>query len=158
MQFNLNKIMNNHILLMGSIGLFLFAMSTRAAWATPPHGMAFDRYFKKAERQYALPPGLLSRMALQESGYQVNARGASGEIGIMQITPRWHPGVDPTDPEQSIYYAGYLMRKYYNDFGSWSEAIAAYNWGETNVRNKGIEQAPEITRRYIRDVLGDIGA
>lgn len=140
------------------IGFFLAVLPAKSSWATPAPGMAFERYFKGAERMYNLPPGLLSRMAYQESRYNPDAKGASGEVGIMQITPRWHPNVNPNDPEESIYYAGFLMRKYYNEFRNWSAAIAAYNWGETNVRNKGIEQAPEITRGYIRDVMGDIGA
>lgn len=139
------------------IGIFLYAISARQVWATPVNGLAFENYFKQASERYNLPAGLLSRMALQESSYNPNARGTSGEVGIMQITPRWHPGVNAYDPQESIFYAGTLIRKYFNEFGSWEKAIAAYNWGETNVRNKGVEQAPEITRQYIQNVLRDIG-
>jgi len=146
------------IILISIIGFLIFITPGRKIWATPNNGIMFVAHFKGAESMYNLPPGLLSRMAYQESRYNPNARGASGEIGIMQITPRWHPGVNATDPKESIYYAGHLMRQYYNEFKSWEAAIAAYNWGETNVRNKGISFAPEVTRRYIRDVLGDIGA
>ena len=145
------------IILAAVLIVVLFAMPARQVWATPVNGLAFENYFNQASARYNLPLGLLSRMALQESGYNPNATGASGEIGIMQITPRWHPGVNAADPIESIFYAASLMRKYFNEFGSWEKALAAYNWGETNVRNKGIEQAPQSTRRYIQNVLRDIG-
>ncbi len=139
------------------LGIALFTISNRKAWATPVNGLPFDNYFKQATAQYNLPESLLSRIALQESSYNPNASGTSGEVGIMQITPRWHPGVDAANPREAIFYAGSLMRKYFNEFGSWGKALAAYNWGETNVRNKGIEQAPESTKRYIKNILQDIG-
>jgi len=145
------------IILITVIGIGLYIGVNKTVWATPKNGLAFESYFKTAEKQYSLPSGLLSRMAYQESRYNPNATGTSGEVGIMQIIPRWHPGVNAANPVDSIFYAGALMQKYYNEFKSWPAAIAAYNWGETNVRNKGLEQAPESTKRYIRDVLGDIG-
>ncbi len=132
-------------------------MLTRQVWATPANGAQFENYFIQATARYNLPPGLLSRMAKQESDYNANASGASGEVGLMQITPRWHPGVNAADPVESIFYAGSLMRKYFNEFGTWEKALAAYNWGETNVRNKGLEQAPESTKRYIQSILQDVG-
>jgi soluble lytic murein transglycosylase-like protein len=139
------------------LGVALFAISARQAWATPINGLAYENYFKTATARYNLPPGLLSRMALQESNYNPNASNPSGALGIMQIIPRWHPGVNVYDPRESIFYAGSLMRAYYNEFKNWPEALAAYNWGETNVRNKGLAQMPLETRNYIRNVLGDIG-
>jgi len=139
------------------LGTLFASVLSRNVWATPENGLIYEPYFKQVEQKNNLPPGLLSRMAYQESRYNPNAAGASGEIGIMQIIPRWHPGVNAANPVDSIFYAGALMRKYYNEFKSWPAAIAAYNWGVTNMRNKGLEQAPESTKRYIRDVLGDIG-
>ncbi len=145
-------------------GALLYLFSTRGGafptagrWITPPEGQGYDYAFRAAERRYQLPPGFLSRIAYQESRYDPNARGASGEVGLMQITPRWHPGVNAYDPIASIDYAGSLFRRYYNEFGSWDAAIAAYNWGETNVRRKGVYAAPSITLGYIRDVKRDIG-
>lgn len=142
--------------------LYLFsqrgaAFAAPGRWITPPEGQQYDWAFRAAERRYKLPPGFLSRIAYQESRYDPNARGASGEIGLMQITPKWHPGVDPHNPVASINYAGSLFRRYYNEFGSWDAAIAAYNWGETNVRRKGVYRAPSSTLGYIRDVKRDVG-
>ncbi len=144
-------------ILAGVLGVVFYLLQNRQVWSTSENGLPFDNYFKQATAQYNLPESLLSRIALQESSYNLNASGASGEVGIMQITPRWHPGVNAADPIASIFYAGSIMRKYFNEFGSWEKALAAYNWGETNVRNKGIEQAPGSTKRYIENILQDIG-
>lgn len=126
-------------------------------WTTPPQGQKYDPYFRQAERMYSLPPGLLSRVALQESSYNPEAKGESGEVGIMQIIPRWHPSVNAADPVASIFYAGKYLRENYNRFGSWREALAAYNWGPTVLARKGFDAAPASTKQYVYDVLADIG-
>lgn len=150
-------------LIVSAILLWIFSREggaipiARADWITPTRGQPFESHFRAADRRYGLPPGFISRVAYQESNYNPNAQGAAGEIGLMQITPRWHPGVNPYDPVESIYYAASLFRRYYNEFGSWEAAIAAYNWGETNVRNKGIARVPTITANYIRGVTRDVG-
>lgn len=139
-------------------GLLLYTFLTQKTWATPGSGQEYEAHFKGAENMYNLPAGLLSRMAYQESRYNPNAISAAGAIGIMQIIPKWHPGINPYNPKESIYYAGAIMRQYYNEFKTLSKALAAYNWGETNVRNKGISHIPVETQNYIKNILGDIGA
>ena len=43
--------------------------------------------------------------------------GASaGAVGIAQLMPQYHPGVDPNDPEASIMYAGQYLEAD-DDFG-----------------------------------------
>jgi len=135
-------------------GVFLTATPV---WATPAEGKPYQAFFERAERLNNLPAGILSRMAYQESRYNPNATGASGEVGIMQIIPRFHPNVNPANPHDAIYYAGALIRKYHRELGSWGKALAAYNWGITNVRAKGVEQAPPSTVRYVNAILTDIG-
>jgi soluble lytic murein transglycosylase-like protein len=149
--------MKKNTILLAILTSSLLFMLPRKSWATPANGLAFEATFKQAEKNNNLPLGLLSRMAYQESRYNPNAKGASGEIGIMQIIPRFHPGVDPTNPVASIEYVGRLMRQYYNKLGSWQAAIAAYNWGITNVLRYGWRAAPVSTQQYIAGVLSDIG-
>lgn len=119
----------------------------------PPH---LAVWFADAETKYSVPRGFLSAVAWRESRYDINARGAAGEIGLMQIIPKWHPGVDASDPHKAIPYAGKIFSEFYNRFGSWPAAIAAYNWGPTNVANKGWRAAPSITKDYIHEVLNNI--
>ena len=87
----------------------------------------------------------------------MNAKNLSGATGLMQIIPKWHPGVNVNNPYDSIFYSASLMRKYYDEFDSWEKALAAYNWGETNLRTHGIDNAPVETQKYVSDISQDVG-
>lgn len=127
-------------------------------WTTPTRGKEWDPDFGQAEEKYNLPPGILASMAFRESNYNPNASNPSGAVGMMQIIPKWHPNlIDPFSPVNAIFYAGKILREYFNEFETWPHALAAYNWGETSLRNKGIENAPSETRNYIANITGDIG-
>lgn len=121
----------------------------------PPPGLT--PFFDKSEATFNLPAGMLKAQSWYESQYDVDAKGAAGEIGLMQIIPKWHPGVRAEEPREAISYAGSLLRKFHNEFETWEHALAAYNWGETNVRNKGINAIPASTRNYIQNILRAIG-
>ena len=75
----------------------------------------------------------------------------------MQITPRWHPNVNPYDPVESIWYAAGWLRELHDQFGNWRYAVAAYNWGPTNLRNYGFGAAPDITQQYVARVAAQTG-
>ncbi len=112
---------------------------------------------------YNLPLNLLARVAYQESHFRPDiingeTKSEKGAVGIMQIMPRWHPNVDPSDPHDSIQYAGKYLRQLYNKLGTWDLALAAYNWGIGNLQNKGFDNAPLETRNYVSDILSDIGS
>lgn len=117
-----------------------------------PNAEKYKLHFMEAERRYGIPRGLLYKMAEVESGFNPALISNKGAVGIMQIIPKWHPGVDPTDPITSIYYAGKYMRKLFNRFGSWRQALAAYNWGPTNLSEKGANAMPLETRNYIAKI------
>jgi len=130
-------------------------------WETPPKGKKYDIYFRQAELINNLPPGLLSRIAYQESRFRDDiifgkTKSSAGAIGIMQIIPKFHPGVDPYDPVASIYYAGGFLKRLYNRFGDWKKVLAGYNWGEGNVERKGIDNAPLETKNYVAQISSDI--
>jgi soluble lytic murein transglycosylase-like protein len=133
-------------------------------WTTPEPGKQFDPYFEQATNLYNLPQGMLSRLAYQESRYNPNALGTSGEVGIMQIIPRWHPNVDASKPKEAIFYAASYLRQNYDRFKSWDKALAAYNWGPGNLANaiedngdNWLTVAPTITQKYVTQILTDIG-
>lgn len=155
---------NIHWLIIGALAIVALATATARKWFTPVEGAAYDPYFDAAEKRSNLPPGLLSRIAYQESAYNPYARSGAGAIGLMQIVPRWHPNVDATDPIDSIYYAGQFMRENYDMFKTWGKALAAYNWGPGNL-NKALiahgddwlDAAPRETQNYVRDITADVG-
>lgn len=131
--------------------------ATVPKWRTPPAGQRFETFFEQATQQYNLPPGLLSRVAYQESRYRPDARSPAGAVGLMQIVPRWHPEARPEDPIHSIFYAAGYLRDLYNRFGTWPLALAAYNWGPTNITRKGLQRAPRETRNYVVEIMRDTG-
>lgn len=126
-------------------------------WVMPKAGQQFAPMFAAAENKYQLPRNILARMAQQESGYNPAAKSGAGAVGIMQIIPRWHPGVDPTNAAASIDYAGKYLRSLFLQTGTWPLALAAYNWGIGNLKSKGIANAPAETRNYVASITRDVG-
>ena len=139
-------------------------MSIFAPWRIPKRGQKFAPYFSKAEKKYGIPKNLLARIAYQESRFRDDIitgqlPSKAGALGIMQIIPRWHPNVNPLNPPEAIDYAGKYLKRLHDKFGSWNEALAAYNWGEGNLRRwqKGeIDRMPEETKNYTTQIMSDI--
>jgi len=134
-------------------------------WKTPAAGMAWEPIFLSATQEYNLPCGLISRVAYQESHYNPKAlnKGSNAQ-GMMQIVPRWHPGVDPWNPDEAIPYAAKYIRQLYNQFGSWDKALAAYNWGLGNlgvaIKKYGddwLTHTPTETYNYVTQIGKDSG-
>lgn len=129
-----------------------------ALWKIDPRGNKFDPYFSSTEKKYNLPAGLLRRMAYQESRFNPSARSPVGALGLMQFMPATAKGfgINPLDPIQSIQTAGLYMSQLYRQTGSWSAALAAYNWGIGNVQRKGLAAAPKETVAYMA-MAKDVG-
>ncbi len=108
--------------------------------------------FEETTREYGLPRGLLEKVAEVESNFDPDAKSRAGAVGLMQIIPRWHPDVDPTDPVASIRYAGRYLSELKDRFGSWDLALAAYNAGPTNVRRFGGIPPFRETQDYVRRI------
>ena len=139
------------------------------AWAIPeinrrkagPYLAAFE----SAELKYDLPLNLLNRVAYQESRYDKDAVSSVGAIGLMQFMPATAAEfkIDPRDPFQSIDAAGRYLSRLHAMFGSWSLAIAAYNWGPGNMKKHlakhgalNIAAIHDETRKYL-SIATDIG-
>lgn len=116
-----------------------------------------------AEIRNGIPAGLLVRIAYQESRFRPEIIGcqknsSAGAKGIMQIVPRWHPGVNPCDPAAAIPYAGRFLRQMYDQFHDWKLALMAYNWGSGNVSKylKGQASPPFETQQYVAQITSDV--
>ena len=110
---------------------------------------------KKAEEKHGIPEGMLFKLLRTESNFNPKATSEKGAQGIAQLIPKFHPGVDPFNPEEAIPYAAGYLKENFNRFGSWRKALAAYNWGPTSLAKHGLEKAPKETRDYIKKILGD---
>lgn len=134
-------------------------------WKYPARAAQYIPAIKIAEDKYGIPRDLLGRLLYQESRFRsdiINKRSGNlkGAIGIAQIVPRWHPGVDPTDPYASIDYAGRYLSENYRRFRTWKGALIAYNWGPSAYaeflagKRKFI---PLESMNYYSQILGDTG-
>lgn len=114
-------------------------------------------YARQAAQRAGIDPDLFERQIQQESGFNPQAFNAgSGASGVAQIIARFHPGVDPWNPEASLDYAASWMAKLRQQYGSYRKALAAYNWGPGNVAgwDGRRETLPAETRHYLDVILG----
>ena len=82
-------------------------------------------------------PQLAIAVAREESGLNPNPPdGLKGEIGIFQLLPSSFPRYTPQqlrDPQTNINVGVGYLAQLLADFGDPVAAVAAYNWGPTNV-------------------------
>ena len=138
-------------------------MGTRwIAAAAEPENVALVAAMHEAEARYGIPVDLVVRLAWQESRFKADAYNVgSGATGIMQIVPRWHPGVDAWEPFASIDYGARYLAQLARQFGTWELALKAYNWGPGNVQAwlRGGASAPSEpleTQNYSSQILADL--
>lgn len=106
--------------------------------------------------RHNLPPGLLLGVARTESSLRPNAKSPAGALGLMQFMPataaEWN--IDPLDPAESADAAARYLTQLHERFGAWTLALAAYNWGQGNLRKalRNTTPWPVETDRYVRRV------
>jgi hypothetical protein len=107
---------------------------------------------RRKAQKYGLDPNVFERQIRQESGFNPNARSPAGAIGVAQIMPAtakgW--GVNPRDPNAALDAAAKNMARYVQQFGSYKNALVAYNAGPGRVG----KSLPAETQNYIKTILG----
>jgi len=101
-------------------------------------------------QKYGLDPRIFSRQIQQESGFNPKARSPAGALGIAQIVPKWHPGVDPMDPEAALDYAAKHMSELVHKYGNYRDALSVYNSGKP----WKIGQTYGETSSYVAKIMG----
>lgn len=102
----------------------------------------YSNYVDKAAEDYDLDPALIYAVIRTESNFDPEAESSVGACGIMQMMPssfewlqekRGVSGEYTTDdlfnPEICIDYGSYLLRYFYDFYGTEQCAVAAYNAG-----------------------------
>ena len=119
----------------------------------------------QAEVQHGIPSTMLERLLYQECRYRQDiitgrVRSSVGAMGIAQFMPATAAelGIDPLNPAQAVPAAAKYLKGLFNRFGTWSQALAAYNWGQGNVSRKGLANAPRETRLYYSQILDDVNS
>src|SRR5262245_11068678 len=110
---------------------------------------------RRAAQRHGLDPSIFERQIQQESGFNPGARSPAGAQGIAQIMPAtargW--GVNPADPIASLDAAAKNMAGYVRRYGSYRNALVAYNAGPGRVGGA----LPAETQNYIKVILGGRG-
>jgi len=110
---------------------------------------------------HGFDPAVIAAVAYKESGFDANVCSDEGACGLMQFMPATarQYRVDRSDPVSSLEGAGRYLAYLKRSFGNEGLALAAYNWGEGNVRRwlaKGarLDKAPLETRDYVLKITG----
>lgn len=121
---------------------------------------------QQSAQAVGLDPAIAVQVARQESGFNQDARGAAGEIGIFQLRPATAAdlGVNPYDWIQNIQGGIRYLKQLLNQFqGNLAQALAAYNAGATRVGDavasggSWFSQLPSSTQSYVSKILAALG-
>lgn len=114
-----------------------------------------DDIIETTAEKHGIDSGLIRAVVQAESGYDPQALSAKGAQGLMQLMPATahELGVaNAFDPAQNVdggtRYLAQLLKRYDGDE---NKALAAYNWGPTNVDSG--KRPPAETRTYLTRVL-----
>lgn len=118
-----------------------------------PRGGDLREYARAAAQRNGIDPDIFVRQIDQESGFNPTAKSGAGAQGIAQIVPKFHPGVDTSDPYASLDYAAQLDASHLKTYGSYEKMLAAYNAGGGAVEKyDGVPPFAE-TQTYVRNIM-----
>lgn len=150
-------------------------------WQNSRRESRYDEEIRKAGERYAIAPSLVKAVIWKESRFKSRVRGASGEIGLMQIREpaarEWaiaekiliFQHEDLFDSEKNIQAGSWYLKKmlvrYRRTDNPAAYALAAYNAGASNVArwSKGAAATNSAqfldrmgfpaTRQYVKSIL-----
>lgn len=112
-------------------------------------------YVEKWAPEFGVPVNVAMAVMQQESGGNPRAKSPAGAYGLMQLMPGTARalGVDPKNPLENLRGGLKYLGQQYKQFGTWEQALAAYNAGPGNVRKyKGVPPFRE-TQRYVANIM-----
>lgn len=113
--------------------------------------MNYERLARVIAKKHGVDPNVFVRQIRQESGFNPNVVSPAGARGIAQIMPAtarsW--GVNPDDPRAALNAAARNMAKYVKAYGSYRDALVAYNAGPGRVGKPLYAE----TANYIKRIL-----
>jgi soluble lytic murein transglycosylase-like protein len=148
---------------------FLDAVDTMTSKISgwPAGSAPYQDMIERAATLYNVPVMVLAWLLWKESRYNPKiisgeVRSRVGALGIAQFMPATAVqelgSVDAAlDPLQAVPGAARYLGKLYNSAGSWTGALAAYNWGVGNVTRKGLAAAPAETVDYFTTIMSRAG-
>ena len=114
----------------------------------------YDDLIAQTAQRHGLDVNLVRAVVTAESDFDPNTVSSAGAMGLMQLMPGTARDLgvsDPFDPTQNIEGgARYLSMMLERFDGDENKALAAYNWGPSNVEAGG--RLPAETRRYLEKI------
>jgi soluble lytic murein transglycosylase-like protein len=143
------------------------SMTSTLSGGWPAGSAPYQAMVEAAANQYAVPVMLLAWLLWKESRYNPaiidgTTRSRVGALGIAQFMPATASqelgSVEAAlDPVRAIPGAARYLSKLARSTDTWSEALAAYNWGIGNVQRKGLSMAPPETVDYYTTIMARAG-
>ncbi len=120
---------------------------------------AYAGTIEQAAASNGIPASLLAALLYHESRFESGVVSSAGAEGIAQFMPATAAGmgIDPTNPTQSIEGAAQLLGSYSRQFGSYADALAAYDAGSSAVERYGGIPPYAETQAYVPAVLSLAG-
>ena len=120
---------------------------------------AYAGTIEQAAASNGIPASLLAALLYHESRFEPGVVSSAGAEGIAQFMPATAAGmgIDPTNPTESIEGAAQLLGSYTRQFGSYSDALAAYDAGSSAVERYGGIPPYAETQAYVPAVLSLAG-
>jgi cell wall-associated NlpC family hydrolase len=114
---------------------------------------------EQAAATNGIPASLLAALLSHESRFNPTAVSSAGAEGIAQFMPATAAGmgINPDDPTEAINAAAKLLGSYTAQFGSYSDALAAYDAGASAVERYGGIPPYAETQAYVPAVLSMAG-
>ena len=131
-----------------------FSKAPKPSSVAESQNKKYDRLIKKYARKEGVPISLARAVVRVESNYRASARGAAGEVGLMQIKPSTARGMGYSgstkalyNPETNIRWGmKYLGKAHQLGNGSTCGTILKYNAGH------GAKRMNKVSSRYCAKV------
>ncbi len=146
--------------------MFIVTIPIFAKAAELPVDKKYGAYCEEIGAKYNICPELLEAIIEQESSGNPNAVGVDGDIGLMQVIPKWHRdrmerlGVeDLTDEYGNILVATDYLAELFSEYEDIGTVLMAYN-GVSDFQTKGekaeytkyaisiMERSKELERKH----------
>ncbi|MGM0600536.1 MAG: lytic transglycosylase domain-containing protein [Candidatus Rifleibacteriota bacterium] len=120
-----------------------------------------DNLVEKHAKENELEPELVRKLIATASGFNPDAVGTQGHLGLMQVKPeifRQFGFTNPFDPDQNIsagtQHLSQMLKRNGNDL---PRALAAYNTDSASVKRfGGVPPYPE-TKSFVSQILSELG-
>ena len=107
-------------------------------------------------KSMGVDPAIVLSIAKTESGFNQNARGYGGHIGVFQLsqTTAKNMGLNPYNLDENIKGGILYYKNMYNKFGSMELAVAAYNSGAEAIKRAN-NTVPRHSQAFVNRIMKD---